>query len=640
MNKLGFTLLSPPEIFQENYFFVPDYQRGYAWTDSNVDDLLQDVLHLMRVTDTQIKHYTGTLVLTKPEKDSLVNRFGLVDGQQRVTTLVILMSCIAEALRSVDRQRSKLLQETYVIRGEVGNEQPVLLLGKEIQPYFSRVIIGDETKEQVPIEYNSQQALLDAKERIMKWIVNHSIADSSFLLELTASIENRLGFLVYSPEDITEVGIMFEVINNRGKELSELEKVKNYLIYCCAKLGANTTRDTVNWSWSVVLRNLRSARITNSQDESAFLRYCSVVHLKLSKSNSQNVYAWMKKAWDIDHALSASHEKSELIRLIEDFVRFMIPASMWYAALFGQKHEGIPKEIIEVLEDLRSQSAYASVMPLILAVLVKNKGSGESVIRLLRLIAILNFRVYVAQGITARSDSGQSSLYDWARSYYHDESPVLEAEIVGKVTVDNQEKYLEWGLCDFVQSYSNDEAFELSFHLPEGGNYDFYGWSGLRYFLMCYEAEIQPKKTIPIDRILLGRYDAKTNDYYSIEHVWARSNRIGTGQNNRPQDYWVKRRLGNFVLLEMGINIAAQHLDVEDRLEVYTAVEAPSDLQQVRLLVSDVKAAVEALEYERQTKNRFLDMYSSICDAQEDRFIKFAKKRWSIEEFICSDFDT
>lgn len=640
MNQLGFPLLTLPEIFSDNFFYVPDYQRGYAWADSNVDDLLQDILHLMRVPDTAINHYTGTLVLTKPDERQRVPRFGLVDGQQRMTTLVILMRSIAEALEKVDQERFHYLQETYVIRGEVGNEQPVMLLGKEIQPYFSRVIIGNESKEQVPIEYNSHQALLNAKERMAKWLKKHVSKNEAFLGELIASMEKRLGFLVYSPQDIAEVGIMFEVINNRGKELSELEKVKNYLIYCCAKLGAETLRDQINESWSVVLRNLRAARRTSAQDESAFLRYCSVVHLALNKTSSQDVYYWMKNNWDIEEALSTTDGKKRLIEQISEFVRFMEPASMWYAALFGQQHDGIPKEIIDVLEDLRSQNTHASVMPLILAVLIKNKAEGDATKRLLRLIAILNFRVYVAQGITARSDSGQGSLYDWAKAYYQNEWSSVEPESCGGITVDSQEKWLEWELCDFVQNYSSDEAFENSFYLQEGGYYDFYHWGGLRYFLMCYEADIQPKKTIPIDKILLGRYEGKTNDYYSIEHVWAQKNRSGDSQNDRPQDYWTKRRLGNFVLMEMGINIRAQDLDIEDKLNIYFDQEQPTDLQQVRLLEKDARKAVKKVNknYSRYTKNRYYNLYSQMCDAQEGRFVEFALRRWSITEFICTDY--
>ena len=177
---------------------------------------------------------------------------------------------------------------------------------------------------------------------------------------------------------------------------------------------------------------------------------------------------------------------------------------------------------------------------------------------------------------------------------------------------------LEWELCDFVQRYSNNDAFEKSFYLQKGGNYDFYHWGGLRYFLMCYEGEIQPKKTIPIDHVLLGRYEGKTNDYYSIEHIWAQSNRSGKGQNDRHQDKWMKRRLGNFVFLEMGINIAAQDLDVEKKLKIYTNPDQPTDLQQVRLLVKDAKRALRKVkkDYERYTKDRYYDLYSQICDDQ------------------------
>lgn len=489
----------------------------------------------------------------------------------------------------------------------------------------------------MPIEYNSQQALLDAKERIEIWIAEHSKANATFLQELVDAIEKGLGFLVYTPQNIAEVGIMFEVINNRGKELSELEKVKNYLIYCSAKLGAATLRDQINDDWSTVLRDLRAARATTSQDESAFLRYCSVVHLGLGKNDSQNIYAWMKVNWDIDQALTSKVRRNDLINEIKKFVSFLPPASMWYSALFGKNHDGIPREIIDVLEDLRSQSRHASVMPLILAVLVKNKGEGEHTKCLLQLIAVLNFRVYIAQGITARSDSGQGSLYELARSYCRDDWSSLELRTVGEGTVD-PDKRLQEELCDFVRKYSDDDVFENSFRLPQGGYYDFYYWAGLRYFLMCYEAEIQPNKTIQIDRILLGRYAGKTNDYYSIEHIWARNNRSGPRQNDRPKDTWVKRRLGNFVLLEMGINITSQDFDIEEKLKIYLKTDQPTDLQQVRLLVKDASAAVKADMHARHTKNRFLDLYSSICDAQEKRFVQFAKKRWSINSFVCSDY--
>jgi uncharacterized protein with ParB-like and HNH nuclease domain len=53
---------------------------------------------------------------------------------------------------------------------------------------------------------------------------------------------------------------MFEVINNRGKQLSELEKVKNYLIYCSIKLSAFSLRDDITEHWSDILQSLNKAK--------------------------------------------------------------------------------------------------------------------------------------------------------------------------------------------------------------------------------------------------------------------------------------------------------------------------------------------------------------------------------------------
>lgn len=322
--------------------------------------------------------------------------------------------------------------------------------------------------------------------------------------------------------------------------------------------------------------NLRNAQKTTSTDESSFLRYCSVVHLQLNKTSSQYVYHWMKKTWDIETALSTPEHKAKLIKDIRKFSQFMEQASMWYAVLFGQNYAEISPGLAQVLEDLRSQNTYASVMPLILSVLVKKEGDSKE--RLLRLIEILNFRVYITQGITLRSDSGQGDLYTYASSYYHDEWDLSQNNKVGKIKIDTQDKMLEWRLCDFARSYCNDQVFRNSFYLTQAGNIDFFNWSGLRYFLMSYEAKIQPKKTISIDRILLGRGEGKTNDYYSVEHVWARENRNKEGQNNRPIDSFLKRRIGNFVLLELGINIRASNQDIEDKLKVYFDTDQPKIL--------------------------------------------------------------
>ena len=154
---------------------------------------------------------------------------------------------------------------------------------------------------------------------------------------------------------------------------------------------------------------------------------------------------------------------------------------------------------------------------------------------------------------------------------------------------------------------------------------------------MNYESSLQPNKTINIDKILKSRSSGKTNDYLSIEHLWATENRSDEGQNNREVDYYQRRRLGNFVLLELRLNIQGTNDDVCIKADRYLDGfdnEAPSDLQHVRLAGKSVRKTVKEFYEVKKTNKYYLDFYNEIIDEQEERYIKFAMNRWSLKGYI------
>ena len=154
---------------------------------------------------------------------------------------------------------------------------------------------------------------------------------------------------------------------------------------------------------------------------------------------------------------------------------------------------------------------------------------------------------------------------------------------------------------------------------------------------MNYEAKLQPKKTIQIDKILMGVKEGKTADYLSVEHLWATENRSGDGENNRKQDKFERRRLGNFSLLELRLNIQGCNDDLEDKLPRYSHGfddEPPTDLQQIRRMARDAEAAIEAQGDRRRTVNFYLDFHRELNDKQEQRYIAFAESRWSLKGFL------
>lgn len=337
-NKFVQQLYTLPEIFEGNSFCIPDYQRGYAWDEKQINELLKDIDHLL-LDNSAIRHYTGTLVLSRFKQH--LNQYHIVDGQQRLTTLVIFFKCIS---LFGDKLEKESITTKYLKRGDIGNDQFVLNLNLDTYKFFEKVILSDRNLENCPITLESHERLLNAHNLISKWLSQKTSLGISIEQVLNV-LEDRLGFLVYSPIEDAETGIMFEVINNRGKLLSELEKVKNYLIYCSIKLSALSLRDEITEHWSDILQSLNKAKKTSPNEESSFLRYCLVVFFKMNKTDSQYGYDVLKSRIKIDHCLQSVEKKHQTILQLQQFIQFLKLSAKWYEHLYAPNYVGLDKAI-------------------------------------------------------------------------------------------------------------------------------------------------------------------------------------------------------------------------------------------------------------------------------------------------------
>lgn len=95
--------------------------------------------------------------------------------------------------------------------------------------------------------------------------------------------------------------------------------------------------------------------------------------------------------------------------------------------------------------------------------------------------------------------------------------------------------------------------------------------------------------------------------------------------------------MGNFVLLELRLNIQGCNDDLEDKLPRYLKgfeEEPPTDLQQVRRMARDAQASLALLEERRRTVNFYYDLHAELNNLQEKRYIAFAESRWSLVPFL------
>ena len=108
----------------------------------------------------------------------------------------------------------------------------------------------------------------------------------TWLTSLRAKLVHQLKATLYTVEEEAEVGVIFEVLNNRGKPLSELEKVKNYLLYLASKLQLpNQLATRVNEAWTNISERLMEAHMTESVDENQLLRSHWLMAYDFSLSN-------------------------------------------------------------------------------------------------------------------------------------------------------------------------------------------------------------------------------------------------------------------------------------------------------------------------------------------------------------------
>ena len=284
-------LYSLSRLFTENLFRIPDYQRGYSWQAKELQDFWDDI----ELLPTGKDHYTGVLTLEEVSKTQHMKweddlwiieskrhtPFYVVDGQQRLTTILIIIQCILEELddnaelnysskgdirrKFIFESRDGGISRSYIFGYEKDNPSYNFLKTKIFLEPPDCYSIGEETI------YTHN--LLRAKS-----FFHDKLCDAELVtLESTFSkITQHFLFNIYVISGAIDVFVAFETMNNRGKPLSHLELLKNRLIYLSTLLRIDKTerddlRKSINEGWKTAYHFLGRNK-ERPLDDDAFLR--------------------------------------------------------------------------------------------------------------------------------------------------------------------------------------------------------------------------------------------------------------------------------------------------------------------------------------------------------------------------------
>lgn len=212
------------DFFNRKYFEIPKYQRGFAWNKQNIRDLFNDIREAEEVHSS---HYIGTVVLSKTKNNDRL--FYVVDGQQRITTITMIINALIKKLTKAD---AAFYKRFYISENNIKRLIP---LGKE-KAFFKNMLNG---KIETP-KNKSQRLLINAYKEIEEQI--NSIQKP---LEFLYMVEN-LEILEFIEESEGDAIRIFQTVNDRGKPLSNMEKAKSLLVYFSNRYLEKKLDDKIN----------------------------------------------------------------------------------------------------------------------------------------------------------------------------------------------------------------------------------------------------------------------------------------------------------------------------------------------------------------------------------------------------------
>lgn len=619
-------LQSLDQIFTKRLLRIPDYQRGYAWGEKQLVEFWEDLISL----DSTRAHYTGVLSIkaVPPETYALwgdvtwlVERgftpYFIVDGQQRLTTVSIFIQCLIEAVKASPANKllnndqiylgayplSEILENFIVITERKHRIINTYKFGYEVDnPSFEflRHHIFNEasagTLKETFYTLNLENAKKFFEENISDFISEHGL---EALEDIYKKLTQKFLFNLYEIDDNFDVFVAFETMNNRGKRLSDLELLKNRLIYLTTLYPPeevsidvkDTIRKKINAAWGEVYNQLGKNKNSPLNDDE-FLRAHWIMYFKYSRVKGDDYIRYLlddyfspKNIFEKINISTSKIKRVEELRDYEDteddeldieqnnavnvtskltitdinaYVDSLKVASKIWSTTFFPKDSDDLSDDEKIIMDKINRVKVGYFRPLIMASILKTKKGEQKRLELLN--EIERFIFICLRVSRAQSNYRSSAYYIAARSVYFDEMTI--DQVITDLDKDIKWLFEETGTFKIIH-FQNfiDRKFG-----PNGGG--FYAWNDLRYFLFEYEEQLKESRNQP--KLGWNNFTKHEHDKVSIEHIYPQTDtsdywKARFGSYTDHQRNYLKGSLGNLLPLSSSINSSLQNDDFPDK---------------------------------------------------------------------------
>ncbi len=536
-------LLNLDGVIEKGVFEIPSYQRGYAWQKEQLEDFWNDLEHVSKLGDKF--HYMHSLTLRELENELEDSAFEIIDGQQRLATSLILLSLLAKITQNKDPKYYSMNLEPILSYKYYG-----------LSEAFRAIMEEEKDLEAFKTSFYAKN-LIDAHAFFKEKISDTPVGTLEKMFD--ALIKKMLFSVVELNDNRIDPFSSFETINNRGKDLSTLELLKNRLHFVAHKIcdeeDLENLQQEINDTYTRIYHDLRQFEDDHLE---SFLKHFVAYYYG---ENSKFKERLLNTAFDAHKKYDDLYDEYEKIN---DLLLYLSYSSKVWYFLHTLDNEELRIEITpkmhDLLDKMRRLNALSTnaFLPLLLSLLTiqlavrsgsERHYTTKELEGLLEYLERFGFLVYgVAGKDTAKKEwirlafKAIQACRFWGDKITIEDLPTLEKSFFNR------------------QGNSALELLEESIHSKKNTE-KWYQWGkALNYLLYEYELYHNPETTLNFDSSL-----------ESIEHILPQKPDQGYSakEKNWAKNPNIVHALGNLLLIHKNANSSLSNKPFEEKRKEY-----------------------------------------------------------------------
>ena len=385
-------------------------------------DQWEDLLEYLSTLTEDNEHFTGLLVLHENRDPNLSVKtrgirkpvFDIVDGQQRLTTIVILLNEIQREMMHVDgsddlHEIAASIVDTYLYEPAAGNILvPKLILDANNNDFFVHNILELDGKDLQGTRIQSHKNLEGARQYFQSYLQTHKEQLKEdypeWLSRLYDKVANQMKVMVYRLRSEADAGVVFESMNNRGKKPNSLDLVKNYLLYLASKLGSEVSQkltEDINRAWYVIFEQLNAAGRTDAEDTLLQMHWFAIYDYDQKRWDKEREKAdIIKKRFQLVNYLD---RYDELFNELEIYIQTLQNAVVAFADISNPNRRGAfqifesnpitQKDIVKYNNKIIRLGVLRPFTPLLIAVRLSLPDDSQKYLEVVKLCELFEVRV-------------------------------------------------------------------------------------------------------------------------------------------------------------------------------------------------------------------------------------------------------